>query len=308
MNDIIYNPQFTRSSRLYVSKQVMMFLILLLGMSFCVAQNRKAFVVGLSNYSKGTNNVTDWNNIHGENDAKLIAKTLTKQGFQVVQILDNEGTANSIRTKLSNFSKSLKVGDIVYIHFSCHGQPVEDIDGDEADGWDEALVPLDAKKSYSAGYDGKNHLTDDELNGYLKTIRQKVSNKGSVYVVIDACHAGSVYRGTDDEDSICIRGTHIGFSKTGKLFVPRINKIGRFKIQHEPDWADICVIEACRSYQTNCEIIQNGNYYGSLSWYLNSVLSSKPFISDFSWVESVKNLMDKDTRLVRQNIVIEASK
>ena len=50
----------------------------------------------------------------------------------------------------------VKSGDIVYLHFSCHGQPVEDLDGDEKDGWDESIVPYDAwKKPISGIYDGK---------------------------------------------------------------------------------------------------------------------------------------------------------
>ena len=62
-------------------------------------------------------------------------------------------------------------GDIIYLHFSCHGQPIEDIDGDEDDGWDEALIPFDAKKKYQKGtYTGENHITDDELNSYLKRL------------------------------------------------------------------------------------------------------------------------------------------
>jgi hypothetical protein len=31
-------------------------------------------------------------------------------------------------------------GDIIYLHFSCHGQPFEDMNGDEADGWDESYL------------------------------------------------------------------------------------------------------------------------------------------------------------------------
>jgi hypothetical protein len=61
-------------------------------------------------------------------------------------------------------------------------------------------------KIYQKGkYVGENHITDDELNGCLKDIREKVGPKGFVYVVIDACHAGSSYRGDEDEDSIITR-------------------------------------------------------------------------------------------------------
>ena len=199
-------------------------------------------------------------------------------------------------------------GDIIYLHFSCHGQPVEDIDGDEEDGWDEALVPYDALKVYVQGkYTGENHITDDELNGYLNSIRQKVGTKGFVYVVIDACHAGSSYRGDEEEDSIISRGTNRGFTSTGKQFAPKIDRRGKIRIEKSASLANICILEACRSYQVNSEIKENGNYYGSLSFYVDKTLKTTKLDKNISWTEKVATLMNKDTRLIRQNLVIESS-
>jgi hypothetical protein len=223
-------------------------------------------------------------------------------------LCNREATANNIRKSLISFSEKCKSGDIVYLHFSCHGQPFEDYDGDESDGWDEALVPFDALKEYHQGkYTGENHITDDELNGYLKTIRNKVGPKGIVYVVIDACHAGSSYRGEEDEDSIVIRGTDKGFSKSNKQYAPRIDKRGKIKVESSAQMANICILEACRSYQVNSEIRNDGKYYGSLSYYVNKVLQSARLDKSTSWMENVAQLMNKDVRLVRQNPVMEIS-
>ena len=64
-----------------------------------------------------------------------------------------------------------KVGDIVYLHFSTHGQPFEDLSGDEDDGWDESIVPVDAPIEYSKGkYEGENHLILLENIGKIKNI------------------------------------------------------------------------------------------------------------------------------------------
>jgi hypothetical protein len=250
----------------------------------------------------------DWNDIHGENDVKLLAPTLKKQGFSIQKLCNKEATANNIRKSLSSFSTKCKSGDIVYLHFSCHGQPFEDYDGDESDGWDEALVAFDALKEYHQGkYTGENHITDDELNGYLKTIRSRVGPKGIVYVVIDACHAGSSYRGEEDEDSIVIRGTDKGFSKSNKQYAPRIDKRGKIKVESSAQMANICILEACRSYQVNSELRADGKYYGSLSYYVNKTLLSTKLGKNISWTERVAQLMDQDIRLVRQNPVIETS-
>lgn len=271
-----------------------------------VAQTKRAFLVGISDYPK--EDEFSWINIHGANDVVIISKTLKKQSFKVISLINNAASADRIRKSIKSFSANCKKGDIVYIHFSCHGQPFEDINGDEEDGWDEALVPVDAMKMYQKGkYVGENHITDDELNGYLKDLREIVGPKGFVYVVIDACHAGSSYRGDEDEDSIITRGTDIGFSMSNKLYVPRIDKRGKIKVEKSVKMANICILEACRSYQVNSEIKESGKYFGSLSYYVNKALQSVKLGNNTSWTERVVHLMNQDVRLVRQNVVVETS-
>lgn len=47
-------------------------------------------------------------------------------------------------------------GDLLWFHYSGHGTQVTDRDGDEQDGKDEAICPLDHKM-----------ITDDELKQFL---------------------------------------------------------------------------------------------------------------------------------------------
>ncbi len=128
-----------------------------------------------------------------------------------------------------------------------------------------------------------------------------------MYVVVDACHAGSSYRGNEEEDCIIVRGTNRGFSLTGKQFAPKIDKRGQIKIEKSASLADICILEACRSYQVNSEIRENGKYYGSLSFYVDKILRTTKLTKNPSWTEKVALLMNKDSRLLRQNPVIETS-
>lgn len=272
-------------------------------------QTKRAFLVGISEYTNLTQPSDDeWSNIHGVNDVDLLSKTLKKQGFYIKKITDKGATAHQIRKELPRFISTCHPGDIVYLHFSCHGQPVEDLNGDETDGWDEALVPINAQKVYQEKkYTGENHIIDDELNDYLRSLRTKVGTTGFVYVVIDACHAGSSYRGDEEKDSVIIRGTNRGFTSTGKQFVPRIDKRGKIRVDKSNSMANICILEACRSYQVNSEIKENGKFYGSLSFYVDKALKATKLGMDISWTEKVASLMNKDARLVRQNIVIETS-
>lgn len=291
------------SSRSYVSR-FLICVALLVAPLLTRAQTKRAFLVGLSDYPQTEGQ--PWNPIHGANDVSILAKTLKSQSFKISALTNKSATAIRIRKELKSFSSKCNTGDIIYLHFSCHGQPFEDLNGDEEDGWDETLIPFDARKFYSKGkYEGENHITDDELYSYLNTIRKNVGPSGFVYVVIDACHAGSSYRG--EEDSIIVRGTNIGFSPTNKLFTPRIDKRGIIKIEKGANLANIYILEACRSYQVNTEIKVNGKYYGPLSFYVNKTLQNTKLNNNPSWTNKVVSLLNKDTRLVRQNIVIETS-
>ena len=309
-NDWVVSPYDDNLSKgRYIIKSLKLFIVSLFLFLFCInihAQTKRGFLVGVSEYPQMGNN--SWNNIHGANDVDLLSKNLKAQSFKITILKNKAATATKIREGLKVFSNSCRSGDIVYLHFSCHGQPVEDLDGDENDGWDESLVPFDAMKVYQEGkYTGEKHILDDELNGYLKTIRTKVGPKGFVYVVIDACHAGSSYRGDDEEDDVIIRGTDQGFSMTNKQYIPRIDKRGKIKVEKSSTMANICVLEACRSYQTNSEIKENGKFYGSLSYYVNKVLLSEKLNGNIFWTEQVNKYMNQDIRLIRQNLVIETS-
>lgn len=278
------------------------------GFSIGLSQNKRALLIGISDYGQSeTSSSTDWCNIHGANDINLLEPTLKNQGFKVEKLSDKRATASAIRKKFQQFEKSIKPGDLIYLHFSCHGQPFEDLSGDEEDGWDEALIPYDAKMIYSEGsYEGKNHILDDEIHDLLFSLRKKAGRSGMVYVIVDACHAGSFERG-EEEDEVYLRGTTRGFSKTNKPYHPKIDSRPNISVEKNPDMSDICLLEACRSYQSNYEIKQEGKFYGPLSYYVNKTISSMELDKNIRWIELVKKDMSADRRLIRQNMVIETS-
>ncbi len=297
---------YCQRSRYFICVLILSLLCTPLALS---AQQKHALLIGISNYPQYDYADASWAPIHGTNDVQLISPILAKQGFKINTLTNESATHEAIGNSLKDLGNSVHAGDIVYIHLSGHGQAVEDVDGDEDDGWDEAFIPFDAERRYQEnGYHGENHLLDDELNGYLSNIRKKIGETGIVYVVMDACHAGSSYRGEEEQDSVYVRGTEIGFSKTGKTYTPRINRSGNLLITSEDGMAPIYMLEACRSYEVNIEIKQNGAFYGPLSYYIGQQLLTKSLSFDTNWIEEVRNNMDKDIRLVRQHMVIESSK
>ena len=286
--------------------------IFLLTALFCAnitfAQTKRALMIGISDYGY-VGQPDTWTNIHGANDVNLLYPTLKNKGFVVTKICDKAATAKRIRSEFKKLISSCKLGDFVYIHFSGHGQPYEDLDGDEEDGWDESIIPYDAQIKYVKGkYEGKNHITDDELYKYYQNLRKSVGPKGFIFVVIDGCHAGSSYMGEEDNvDESTMRGTNKAFTINNKNYQPRLNTKSCFRISKKEGLANIILIQACRSYQSNYEIKENGQYYGPLSFYLNKVLTSSNSIFDINIILKVKQMMNQDSRLVRQNMVYETS-
>lgn len=269
------------------------------------AQRKRAFLVGISHYDTALTGY-QWNDINGVEDINLLSPILTKQGFILTALLDSQATYDNITSQLTQFIRKTKKGDIVYLHFSTHGQPVEDLNGDEEDGWDEAIVPIDAYKMYRKGvYEGKRHLLDDQLNGYVKQLRGKIGKAGFLYVVIDACHAGTSSRANDET----VRGTRVGFTYNNKVFKPSMQKNSHYKIEANPQLSNVLFVEACRPDQVNTEINVAGKRYGPLSYNIAQALVSTPLSANVNeFLKSLKSsIMNGGHWPNNQNFVTESS-
>lgn len=269
------------------------------------AQRKRAFMVGISHYDTALTGYL-WNNINGVEDVLLLSPILKKQGFDLLSLLDDQATFDNICREFAQFISKTKRGDIIYVHFSTHGQPVEDMNGDEADGWDESIVPIDAYKLYKKGvYEGKNHLIDDQLNQYVKKLREKIGPTGFLYVVIDACHAGTSSRANDE----AVRGTKVGFTYNDKVFKPSTNKKSHYRIESSTKMANVLFIEACRPDQVNMEIKVGDKRYGPLSYHIAQALSTYSLSSDADgFLNSIKTTIISSGRWPNnQNMVTETS-
>lgn len=272
------------------------------------AETKRALLIGISDYGNTDEDPNKWANISGANDVFLLTPLFNEQGFNVTSLVDAQATHAGITKALKKLVKNSKKGDVVYIHFSMHGQPYEDLNGDEEDGWDEALIPVDAQMNYSEGiYDGKNHLLDDELEIYFNEIRNKIGTNGQLYVILDACHSGTASRGDGDH----VRGTREGFTRSGKDYTPdRTQETNDyFTVVTTKGQSPVTFIEACRSYQVNREVrdIDTNTWYGSLSYYIAQAMKEHQIGVTDDWIETVKTGMSNNRRLRKQNVVIEKS-
>ncbi len=289
------------SVKIYIS------ILLLFASAVAFGQGKRALIVAISDYPKSSG----FAKISGTNDYEIVSKTLEKQGFTINALLNSDATAANIRQELGILANATKSGDYVYIHFSTHGQPFEDRPPfDEEDSWDESVVAYDASKYYKQGvYEGENHILDDELSAFFERIRTAIGKGGFLCVAIDACHSGSSSRDEDD-DEIILRGTNLGFSLSGKIYAPKIEKsyFGNVvALQHSDNQSDILILESCKSHQFNREITENGTNYGPLSYYIAQTLQNQRLDKSMDWALEVRKKMQNDIRLSNQNMVIETS-
>ncbi|MGM9845750.1 MAG: caspase family protein [Muribaculaceae bacterium] len=207
---------------------------------------RRALVIGL-----GAQLDKSWSKINGDNDVEPVAQMLRAVGFtHIKQLTNEEATKAAIVKALNALIARADTGDVVYIHFSGHGQLMTDVNGDEDDGYDESWIPYDAYRKPCAADRGDKHLSDDELAGYMSRLRDKVGRDGIIAVVVDACHSGDSTRDAiaEADSSLVIRGVYDTFDIAAPSRRARAAKV--------PErWL---TLSACKDYQLNQEYQGHG--------------------------------------------------
>ena len=110
------------------------------------------------------------------------------QGFeerQITLLMDDGININPTKGRIirayRRIVKVSKAGDTVFCHYSGHGGRTKDLDGDESDGLDETLIPMD--------YQSAGQIIDDDL---FKELVQPMSEGVHATCLMDCCHSGTV--------------------------------------------------------------------------------------------------------------------
>ena len=125
-----------------------------------------------------------------------------KKGFKESEmlILMDDGrhhspTKKNIVEAFKKIAEYSKAGDAVFIHYSGHGGRVRDTSGDEEDGYDETLIPVDFRQA--------GQIVDDDI---LKILVIPFKAGVTVTVLMDCCHSGTVldlpYRFSADDSKM----------------------------------------------------------------------------------------------------------
>jgi hypothetical protein len=272
-------------------------------------QTRHALIFAIGNYPDGSG----WPKISSKNDVALIQNALQSQNFQDIKIVqDQAATVNGISGALEDLITKSKPGDIDVIHFSSHGEQIEDMMRHKADGLEESIVTIDAKlpdhsKPFTQAYFESllpGYYREDMFGSYIEKLRAKLGKRGDVIVFLDLCHAGTGTRG-----SARVRGGKGALVSPG--FNRKINSSADLAHSFsnsdnanadESNLASYVVFGAARANELDYETVDATTQigYGSLSYAVSKVLlnlskEQKQALTYRSLFARIQSVMDENS-------------
>lgn len=115
------------------------------------------------------------------NDSKAWQARLEKAGFTVKTLRNRDATRARILDALTTLVDDSRRGDQLVFQYAGHGTQVPDLNGDEIDRFDEAIVPVDFQKG--------ELLTDDDI--YQACARLREHPGVTLTFFMDCCSSGT---------------------------------------------------------------------------------------------------------------------
>lgn len=229
--------------------------------TLCCAQNdppsqegvKRALLIGINDYKAVPG-------LQGSvNDVQTMRQILmTRWGFPEANIkvlTDQAATREGILAALEELVSTAGPHDTVYLHYSGHGSEVEDLNGDEASGLDQTIVPQDGRSGTV------RDIIDDELAAIIARLRA-----GTALIVLDSCHSGTATRSIDIRTRSIPRDTRIELYKQAtrtRAIIPAMNS--RF-----------VVLSATAAAEEALDGPVDGRYVGFFSHALAESMGSAP--------------------------------
>jgi len=260
--------------------------------------NKKALLVGI-------NYIGQQYQLSGcINDVKHIKEVLITQfGFvdtpdKMIILTDDQKDPLKIPTRknMLNAMKWLvqgcRPGDSLFFHFSGHGSQKKDQDGDEVDGYDETILPVDYKKS--------GQIVDDEMNSILV---RPLPEGVRLTAIFDSCHSGTAldlpYVYADDGKLVVQKGpstlqmvndtiNSFAMGDVMGIFSGIKNLAESDKIKKNSSkakkkteetrstFADVIMFSGCKDSQTSADTKINNLATGAMSYaFIKAIMSNK---------------------------------
>ncbi|KAK1148735.1 Ca(2+)-dependent cysteine protease [Aspergillus melleus] len=271
---------------------------------------RKALLIGINYFGQP-------NALRGcINDVANMSNFLhEKFGYRredMVILTDDQKNAMSVPTKANILRamqwlvKDAQPNDSLFVHFSGHGGRTPDLDGDEEDGYDDVIYPLD--------YRTAGHIVDDDMHAIMvRPLRPGVR----LTAIFDSCHSGTaldlpyVYstQGILKEPNLAKEAAQDLFSAflsygKGDLSSMAQTAIGFFKkaaigdsarqrtVMTKTSPADVVMFSGSKDTQTSADTFQDGEARGALSWAFIKSWTQQPNQSYLQLLNSIRSELE----------------
>ncbi|KAI1814135.1 caspase domain-containing protein [Poronia punctata] len=199
--------------------------------------------------------------------------------------------------------KDARPNDSLFFHYSGHGGQTKDLDGDEPDGYDEVIYPVDFRQV--------GHITDDEMHRIMVRPLQAGVRLTAIF---DSCHSGTaldlpyIYstQGILKEPNLAkeagqgLLGVISSYSQ-GDLGGVASNIMGFFKkatggedahnraLATKTSAADVIMLSGSKDDQTSADATIASQATGAMSWAFITALKKKPQQSYVQLLNSIRD-------------------
>ena len=141
-------------------------------------------------------------------------------------------------------------GDNLFLHYSGHGSQIRDQDGDEEDGFDETLVPVD--------YIHAGQIRDDDI---FDIVCSKLPAGVRLTAVMDCCHSGTLM----DLEYIWVPDPQSAkpVPKPRRRRNRDVLSRGFEVVSKKHSEADIVLFSGCKDTQTSADVSNTANFHHS---------------------------------------------
>jgi hypothetical protein len=145
---------------------------------------RKALLIGINYFSQRGQLRGCINDVRNMS-AYLVEHFQYKREDMVILTDDQQNpmsqpTKQNILRAMHWLVKDAHPDDSLFFHYSGHGGQTKDLDGDEADGYDEVIYPVDFRQN--------GHITDDEMH---RIMVRPLASGVRLTAIFDSCHSGT---------------------------------------------------------------------------------------------------------------------
>ncbi|QRV92286.1 ICE-like protease (caspase) p20 domain protein [Ceratobasidium sp. AG-Ba] len=279
--------------------------------SMCTGR-KKALTIGV-NYidqlGELSGCINDSNNIKA-----FLCGQLGYKNEDIVQLTDDainprqRPTRENIIAAMHWLVKDAKPDDSLFFHYSGHGGQTKDMDGDEVDGYDEVIYPVD--------FEEKGHIVDDDMHAIMV---RPLPPGCRLTAIFDSCHSGSaldlpyVYstEGKIKEPNLLleagmgllgvglsyVRGESNGILKDlGGLLKTAVanKKTERYARLTRTSPADVISWSGCKDSQLSAESAESEEVTGAMSSAFIKVLQQRPQQSYQELLNSIRHVLRND--------------